>query len=118
MIIAKEKKVFLACGPTDMRKQINGLLETVTSTFELDAFSGALFVFCNRRRDIIRILEWDTDGFWLYTKRLERGHFIWPAQNRAEHTLALGAKDLAQLISQTMLQRRIRGDEVWERCAH
>jgi transposase len=118
VIIADSRKVFLACGPTDMRKQINGLVEQVTSAFELDAFSGALFVFCNRRRDIIRILEWDADGFWLHTKRLERGRFIWPGPARADRTLPVCSADLAQIISQTVLERRIRGDEVTERCVH
>jgi transposase len=58
-----------------MRKSINGLMTLVKSSFELDPFSDALFVFCNRARNRIKILEWDCDGFWLYFKRLERGRF-------------------------------------------
>ena len=59
------KKVYLACGKTDMRKQINGLAEIVASSFGMDPFDGALFVFCNGKRDRIKILEFDGDGFWL-----------------------------------------------------
>lgn len=57
------KPVYLCCGYTDMRKSINGLMTLVKSSFVLDPFSDALFVFCNRKRDRIKILEWDTDGF-------------------------------------------------------
>jgi len=53
------KRVYLACGHTDMRKQINGLASIVEGSFHLDPFDGALFVFCNRSRDRVKILEWD-----------------------------------------------------------
>jgi transposase len=59
------KLVFLACGQTDMRKQINGLAAIVEGSFKLDPFDGALFVFCNRKRDRLKVLEFDVDGFWL-----------------------------------------------------
>ena len=64
MIKFSEKPVYLCCGPTDMRKSINGLMALVKEVFSLDPFSDALFVFCNRNRDRIKILEWDGDGFW------------------------------------------------------
>ena len=73
-----EKPVYICCGATDMRKQINGLMTLVQENFSLDPFSEALFVFCNRKRNRLKILEWDGDGFWLYFKRLERGRFRWP----------------------------------------
>lgn len=69
------KRVYLACGKTDMRKQINGLSELVTNSFCLDPFNAAIFVFYNKNRDRIKILEWDGDGYWLYFKRLEKGRF-------------------------------------------
>jgi transposase len=69
--------VYLACGSTDLRKSIDGLAALVQEGFGLDPFS-ALFVFCNRRRDKLKILHWDHNGFWLYYRRLERGTFQWP----------------------------------------
>lgn len=70
--------VYLACGATDMRKNIDGLAALVTHSFNLDLFSNSLFVFCNKDRDKLKILLWDCNGFWLYYRRLERGRFKWP----------------------------------------
>jgi transposase len=75
---AQGLQVYLACGTTDMRKSIDGLAALVQEVFQLDPFSTALFVFCNRQRDKVKILRWDHNGFWLYYRRLERGRFQWP----------------------------------------
>lgn len=74
-------RVYLACGHTDMRKSIDGLAAMVIHSFELDPFSPALFVFCNRSRDRLKILFWDHNGFWLFYRRLERGRFQWPSES-------------------------------------
>jgi len=71
-------KVYLALGNTDMRKQINGLAMLAEGTLKLDPFSGHLFVFCNRRHTIAKILYWDRNGFCLWQKRLEKEAFRWP----------------------------------------
>ena len=55
-------QVYLACGSTDMRKSIDGLAALVQVGFQLDPFSSCLFVFCNRGRDKIKILQWDHTG--------------------------------------------------------
>jgi len=68
-------KVYLAAAPTDMRKSIDGLAALVQQSFELDPFSPCLFVFCNRQRDKVKILQWGFSGFWVHYKRLERGRF-------------------------------------------
>lgn len=70
--------VYLAVGATDMRKSVDGLSLIVSESFNLDPFSKALFVFCNRGRNRIKILEWEQTGFWLHYKRLEKGRFKWP----------------------------------------
>ncbi len=71
-------KVFLALGYVDMRKAANGLAQLVAGKFSLDPFSGNVFAFCNKRRDLIKILVWDSNGFWLLQKKLEKQHFRWP----------------------------------------
>jgi len=67
-------KVFLAPGFTDMRKSINGL-SILVDYLELDPFSGNIFVFCNRRQTMLKILYWERNGFCLWHKRLERHRF-------------------------------------------
>ena len=70
--------VFLACGHTDMRKSIDGLAAIVQQNFKLDPFSKDVFMFCGRRKDRIKALFWDGDGFSLLYKRLDNGKFCWP----------------------------------------
>ena len=61
-----------------MRKQINGLSIMVADRLEMDPLSGHLFVFCNRRRNMIKVLYWNRNGFCLWHKRLEKHFFKWP----------------------------------------
>lgn len=65
-------------GHTDMRKSIDGLSAIVSQNFRLDPFQNALFLFCGRRRDRLKALFWEGDGFLLLYKRLENGVFQWP----------------------------------------
>ena len=114
MITTTGKKVYLACGKTDMRKQINGLAVIVESSFQLDPFDGALFVFCNRNHDRVKILEWDGDGFWLYFKRLEKGRFRWPAIGE-EATMTLTGEELSILLGGAKVELKLRRNEVTQR---
>jgi transposase len=114
MLNLEGKRVYLACGRTDMRKSINGLTAIVEGSFKLDPFDGALFVFCNRNRDKVKILEWDTDGFWLYFKRLEKGHFRWPTPGE-EATMTLTGEELSYLLSGTRVELKLKRNEVFER---
>lgn len=116
MIRFAEKPVYLACGHTDMRKQINGLVTIVEGSFGLDPFDEALFVFCNRKRDRLKILEWDGDGFWLYFKRLEKGRFRWPNEGDTE-TMTLTPEELAVLLGGAKIELKLKRKEVAERRA-
>lgn len=71
-------RIYIACGHTDMRKSIDGLAAIVSQNFHLDPFGNALFLFCGRRRDRMKALLWEGDGFLLLYKRLEGGSFQWP----------------------------------------
>lgn len=108
------KRVYLACGRTDMRKSINGLSAIVEGQFHLDPFDEAVFVFCNRNRDRLKILEWDGDGFWLYFKRLEKGRFRWPDEN-GDATMTLTAEELGILLGGARVELKLRRNEVFER---
>lgn len=102
-------KVYLAVGSTDMRKAINGLSILVEQAMDLDPFSGDLFVFCNRKRTIIKILYWDHNGFCLWHKRLEEHTFAWP--EAGDETVMIGSKQLGWLLAgldYTSAHKRLR----------
>lgn len=76
--------IYLACGATDMRKSVDGLAAIVRQDFGLDPFEKSLFLFCNKTRDRLKALSWDSNGFVLYYKRLDgRGaKFVWPRKQQ------------------------------------
>jgi transposase len=71
-------RVFIALEPCDMRAGINTLHALVADRLREDTRSGALFVFSNKRRRLLKVLYWDGTGMWLMCKRLEQGTFYWP----------------------------------------
>jgi transposase len=75
---AKIQHVYIACGYTDLRRGIDGLAGIIQNTYHLDPFANALFLFCGHRVDRFKALYWDSDGFILLYKRLERGRYQWP----------------------------------------
>jgi transposase len=91
-------QVYLACGVTDLRKSIDGLAVLVKEGFKLDPFSSSLFVFCNRKQDKIKILQWEHNGFWLYYRRLEKGKFKWP-KDSTQKIAAISRRELNWLLS-------------------
>jgi len=96
MIVAPEVKVFLATGMTDLRKSINGLSALVEEEMILSPFTGALFGFCNRKRDLIKLLYWDQNGFALWMKRLEKDRFPWPESS--QQRLDITGRELRWLL--------------------
>ena len=81
--------VYLACGKTDLRRGIDGLVAIVETELKLDPYSSSMFLFCGTRLDRIKVLIYDGDGFTMLYKRLENGKFKWPRDNNE-------AKDLTQ----------------------
>lgn len=70
-------RLFLCQHPVNMRKSFEGLSAIVEQLFPGELLSGAFFVFLNRRKDHIKVLFWDNDGFVIWCKRLEKGSFLW-----------------------------------------
>jgi transposase len=105
------KKVYLACGATDLRKNIDALSALVRESFMLDPFGDTIFVFCNKNRDIIKILEWDGDGFWLHMKRIERGRFNWPS-SAGDSIMDITYKELEILIGATRLRSKLKRQKI------
>lgn len=77
--ITGAEKIFIACGSTDFRKQSNSLVQMVHGSFNLDPYNESyVFVFCNRKRDGIKVLRYDKNGFILaYKKLLNKMKFQW-----------------------------------------
>jgi transposase len=92
----QSNKVFLALGSFDLRKSIDGLSIMVSDRLSQDPFSGHVFVFCNRKRTIIKLLCWDRNGFWLCQKRLEKQRFCWPSAEK--EVMELGIRELSWLL--------------------
>ena len=90
-------QVYLAVGATDLRKGFDGLHGVVASSWRRTPRSGEVFVFCNRRRDTVKLLCWEDDGRWVCAKRLERGTFAWPI--RSGDPVELTAAQLQLLLS-------------------
>ena len=107
----EEKTIYLACGYTDMRKSINGLSAIVEASFGLDPFSRAVYVFCNRNRDRLKILEWDGDGFWIYFKRLEKGRFRWPNSEESQ-IMTFSPEELQVLLGSPRVIQKLKRQEV------
>ncbi len=92
-------RVYLAIDPVDMRKSFNGLYAVAVERLKENPLEGGLFVFSNKRRNLLKILYWDGTGLWVLGKRLEKGGFTWPRGADAENgKLRLRNEALALLI--------------------
>ena len=101
MIPVVPRRIFLARGATDMRKQFDTLASLVRSQLGEDPLSGDAFVFLGRRRNRLKVLLWDGSGFWLLVKRLECGSFAVPAaaQARGDGAVAVSEVEWRLLLS-------------------
>lgn len=91
-------RIFLASGVTDMRKSFNGLSGLVRSRLAGDPLSGDLFVFCNRSKNRLKILFYDSTGLWVLAKRLERGTFAWPGELAGRERIELRYEKLLLIL--------------------
>ena len=101
-------QVYLYADPVDMRKSIDGLSVLVEQEMALSPSIDALFVFCNRGRDKIKMLCWERNGFIVWYKRLEKQRFKWPAVAAGE-ALTLSGQELNWLLD---------GFDIWNNKPH
>ena len=108
-------RIFVARGPTDMRKSFDTLAALVCNVIEEDPQSGHLFVFMNRRRNRVKILWWDHSGYLLLAKRLEHGQFrMYDQAKGSKKTFEIATSDLTLLLEGIDLRRskrRLNHDE-------
>jgi transposase len=109
-------RVYLCTSPCDMRRSFDGLHALVTGAIQLDAFGGHLFVFANRRKDRVKILYWNRDGFAVWAKRLEEGTYAMPFGKDGEPRCEITAQELGALLSGIDLSVAKRRKRYQRRC--
>jgi transposase len=92
-------KIFLCLTPTDMRKSIDGLAGLASNVLEQDPLSGHLFVFAGKRRDRVKLLYFDGDGYAVWYKRLEVGVFRLPPAAENQTSVTLSSAELTMILS-------------------
>ncbi|MGD9295174.1 MAG: IS66 family insertion sequence element accessory protein TnpB [Roseobacter sp.] len=94
--VPSNTRIWLSAGVTDMRRGFNTLAAQAEKVLELDTYSGHLFVFRGRRGDLLKIIWWDQQGACLFSKRLEKGRFVWPAAKDGK--VSVTAAQLSMLL--------------------
>jgi transposase len=102
--LSGRQSIFAYTAPVDFRKQHDGLVALVRGQLETDPFDGSLFVFFNKRRDRIKLLLWDGNGFWLVYKRLESGTYE-RLRNSDSKRLVLSRAELSMLLDGIALEK-------------
>lgn len=92
-------RVYLCLQACDMRKSFDGLHALVRDHLELDVFAGHLYLFFSRRKDRLKVLYWDRDGFAIWAKRLEEGSYAIPAAEPGARRIEMSSEELAALLS-------------------
>ena len=90
-------KIYIRPGYTDLRKAVNGLGGIIERQMNGEAYSGNVYIFCNRERKLLKAVYWDKSGFWLCQKRLEKDKYPWP--ETSEEALELSGEELLMLLS-------------------
>ena len=109
------EEIFLVSGATDMRKAFRGLPAIVENVLGKNPLRG-IYVFCNARKNRVKVLFWQHGGFWVCAKRLERGTFGWPDSKAkyvemtlGELAMLLGGVDVREVTRRPWYQRAASG---------
>lgn len=99
LLLPRAVRVYVATGPTNLRKSFDGLSNEVRAVLKSDPLSGHVFVFLNRRKNQVRLLLWTRGGFTIVAKRLERGTFTFAKEvTEGASSVELDAHELAMLL--------------------
>lgn len=96
--ISSHLKFYLYSQPTDMRKSFDGLQGIIQNQLKVNALSGDVYLFLNKRRDRLKLLFWERDGFWIFYKRLEEGTFQQPLKKSSDGSVELYYEELVMLL--------------------
>jgi transposase len=104
--LAAGTRIWIVSGVTDMWRGFTGLSGMVQTTLQESPFSGQVYIFRWRRGDLIKVLWFDGDGLRLFSKRLERGRFLWPQATSG--TVSLTPAQLSMLLEGIDWRRPVR----------
>jgi len=104
--LAAGTRIWIVAGVTDMRRGFTGLSGMVQTALQESPFSGQVYIFRGRRGDLIKVLWFDGDGLCLFSKRLERGKFLWPQARSG--TVSLTPAQLSMLLEGIDWRRPVR----------
>ena len=96
--LSAHQRYFLYPDDTHMRKGFDSLSGMVSSLMKLNVLSGDIFIFVNRRRNQIKLLHWEGDGFALYHKRLEKGTYELPRTDPDTSSVTLSYSELLLIL--------------------
>ena len=97
--IDRASRILFAAAPVDFRKSFDGLCGVVRNDLGRNPIDGTIYVFYNRKRDRVKMLIWDGDGFWLHYKLLEQGTFEMPALENGQNGIELTRRDVELLLN-------------------
>lgn len=103
--LPSEVRVYIALEPCDMRRQIDGLSALIRSALERDPENGDLYLFCNRRSDMLKALFFDRHGYCMLVKRLSRGRFRVRVAEQSSGHIEMTSQELALLLSELSFVR-------------
>ena len=99
--VTPQMRILVAVEAVDFRKGIDGLAGVCRKELKADPFSGAVFVFRNRRKTAIKVLVYDGQGFWLCQKRLSKGRFEWWVKETKDGVSKIDAYRVQQILWNT-----------------
>jgi transposase len=108
LALSNRYRYFLYRQATDMRKSFDGLSGLVSSELGQNPLSGDIFIFINKRRDRIKLLSWQQDGYALYYKRLESGTFELPTLNSTTNSVVLQKSELLLILEGISLEKAVK----------
>lgn len=97
--IDRSSRILFAAAPVDFRKSFDGLCGVVRNDLGRNPIDGTIYVFYNRKRDRVKMLIWDGDGFWLHYKLLEQGTFELPVLENGPNSIELTRRDVELLLN-------------------
>lgn len=118
MLLPRAVRVYVATEPVNLRKSFDGLTNEVREVLQRDPLSGHVFIFLNRRRNMVKLLVWTRGGFTIVHKRLERGTFTFPGRVRSgAASVEIDVHELGMLLEGIDITRT-RSSRRWEPPAH